>query len=52
MKQIQIFFQHLRYAKKEKFDQIDQKVTEIYFTKKIFQFLQDQVLVTRLQKEF
>ena len=47
-----IFFQQLKYVKKEELAQTEKKVTELCFIKKIFLFLLDQVLVTKYQKKF
>ena len=52
MNQSLIFFQLSKYVKKEELDPIERKAIELYFLKKIFQFLQDLVLVTKYPKKF
>mgnify|MGYP004077473811 CR=1 FL=1 len=52
MKQIQIFSLRSGYAKKEELEHQEKRITEVYFTKKILVFLQDQVLVMKFQKKF
>ena len=52
MSQILIFFQQSRYAKGEELAQLERKVIDRYFIKKIFQFRQDPVLVMKYRKKF
>ena len=46
------FFQQSRYAKGEELVQLERKVIDRYFIKKIFQFWQDPVLVMKYRKKF